>query len=143
MFPNLCLASSSPPSKLHPSDTGCKKRLLHGIKSLCNSLINCSLERMVLLHFVVMVAEVAAHAVAADGFPVAEFNVAVVELEVDTAVVRDRILIRIFGGCAVFLADADTAEATARGRAGNISFSRKSLPTASSRRISRTRHIPY
>ena len=36
-----------------------------------------------------MVAEVATHAVAADGFPVAEFNVAVIEFEVDAAVVRD------------------------------------------------------
>ena len=42
-----------------------------------------------LLDIVVMVAEVAAHAVAADGLPVAEFDMAVIEFEVDAAIVRN------------------------------------------------------
>ncbi len=42
-----------------------------------------------LLDIVVMVAEVATHAIAADGLPVAEFDVAIIEFEVDAAVVRN------------------------------------------------------
>ena len=69
-------------------------------------------EKRLLLDVVVMVAEVAAHAVAADGPPVAEFDMAVIELEVDAAVVRDGVLIRAFGGAA--------AGQNARSRSGII-----------------------
>ena len=34
-----------------------------------------------------MVAEIAAHAVVTDGFPVAEFDVSVLEFEIDAAIV--------------------------------------------------------
>ena len=65
-----------------------------------------------------MIAEVAAHAVAADGFPVAEFNVAVIELEVDAAIVRNRILIRVFGGAAADQTGADAVEVAGRSQTG-------------------------
>ena len=71
-----------------------------------------------LLDVVVVVAEIAAHAVAADGLPVAEFDVAIVEFEIDAAVVRDGVLIRAFGGAAAGQAGADAVEIALRRQTG-------------------------
>ena len=67
-----------------------------------------------------MVAEIAAHAVTADGLPVAEFDMAIIELEVDAAVVGDGVLIRAFGGGTATQTGADAVEIALRRQAGAV-----------------------
>ena len=104
-----------------------------------------------LLHIVVMVAEVAAHAVAADGLPVAEFDMAVIEFEVDAAVVGDGILIRAFGGATAAQAGANTIEVALRRQAGTrlpvrVRIAKKAIGAVTQfetlARVLQLRHLP-